>query len=114
MSAIKRDLSVRDPVLTQALCDPGYHLRCDELVRATVDEGHPRRTQPTHDRVEREVEIGRKLAAPQRETIDLGLPRAAQRLTVAAPWEYPNACTVTRARSSDSNTSAYTASRYAT
>src|SRR2546430_6369557 len=76
MSAIKRDLSVRDPVLTQALCDPGYHLRCDELVRATVDEGHPRRTQPTHDRVEREVEIGRKLAAPQRETIDLGLPQA--------------------------------------
>src|SRR5437016_14167820 len=75
MSAIKRDLSERDPVLTQALCDPGYHLRCDELVRATVDEGHPRGTQPTHDRVEREVEIGRKLAAPQRETIDLGLPQ---------------------------------------
>src|SRR5437879_13928187 len=75
MSAIKRDLSERDPVLTQALCDPGYHLRCDELVRATVDEGHPRGTQPTHDRVESEVEIGRKLAAPQRETIDLGLPQ---------------------------------------
>src|SRR3989454_4650842 len=75
MSAIKRDLSARDPVLTQALNDPGYHLRCDELVRAAVHEGHPRGAQPTHDRVDGEVEIGRKLAAPQRETIDLALPQ---------------------------------------
>src|SRR5712691_13318811 len=74
MTAIERNLFVRDSVLTQALHDPRYHLRCDVLVRASIDEGHPRGAQPIGDGVEREIEIGRKLAAPQRETIDLGLP----------------------------------------
>src|SRR5256712_3633899 len=74
MPAIKRDLFVRDPVLTQALDDAGYHLRRDELVRAPVYQRQPRVAQPTHNRVDGEVEIGRKLTAPQRETIDPGLP----------------------------------------
>src|SRR6266516_4179088 len=74
MPAIERDLFVRDLVLAQALDDPGYHFRCDVLVRASIDEGHPRGAQSIGDRVEREIEIGRKLPAPQRETIDLRLP----------------------------------------
>src|SRR6266705_3032736 len=74
MPAIERDLFVRDLVLAQALDDPGYHFRCDVLVRASIDEGHPRGAQSIGDGVEREIEIGRKLAAPQRETIDLDLP----------------------------------------
>src|SRR6266516_906691 len=74
MPAIERDLFVPDLVLAQALDDPGYHFRCDVLVRASIDEGHPRGAQPTHCAVEGEVEIRRKLAAPQRKTIDLDLP----------------------------------------
>src|SRR6266516_2450149 len=74
MPAIERDLFVPDLVLAQALDDPGYHFRCDVLVRASIDEGHPRGAQSIGDRVEREIEIGRKLPAPQRETIDLRLP----------------------------------------
>src|SRR6266850_1012246 len=74
VSSVERNRFVRDPVLTQPLYDPGYHLRRDELVRAPVHERQPCAAQPTHDRVDGEVEIGRKLAAPQRETIDPGVP----------------------------------------
>src|SRR5439155_6402899 len=69
MPAIERDLFARDRVLTQAVHDARHHLRCDVLVRAAVHERQLRVAQPTDNRVVVEVEIGRELAAPQRETI---------------------------------------------
>src|SRR6266566_3512437 len=74
MPAIKRDFIVRNSVLPQAARDGLDDFRCDVLVRASINEGHPRGAQPIDDGVEREIEIGRKLAAPQRETIDLRVP----------------------------------------
>src|SRR6266566_5279002 len=74
MPAIKRDFIVRNSVLPQAARDGLDDFRCDVLVRASINEGHPRGAQPIDDGVEREIEIGRKLAAPQRKTIDLDLP----------------------------------------
>src|SRR6266581_3606215 len=73
MPAIKRDFIVRDSVLAQPRRDGLDHLRCDVLIRAAVHEFEVGCTQPTHGAVEGEVEIRRKLAAPQCETIDLRL-----------------------------------------
>src|SRR5438128_208605 len=71
---VERDLIEGDSVLAQPRRDGLDDFRCDVLVRASIDEGHPRGAQSIGDGVEREIEIGRKLAAPQRETIDLDLP----------------------------------------
>src|SRR5213080_4289514 len=75
MAAIKRDLIVGNFVLAQPGRDRLNDFGGDVLVRASIDEGHPRGAQSIGDGVEREIEIGRKLAAPQRETIDLRLPQ---------------------------------------
>src|SRR5437879_5281895 len=74
MPAIKRDFIVRNSVLPQAARDGLDDFRCDVLIRAAVYEFEVCCTQPTHWAVEGEVEIRRKLAAPQREPIDLCLP----------------------------------------
>src|SRR5438876_2488523 len=73
MPAIKRDFIVRNSVLPQAARDGLDAFRCDVLIRAAVHEFEVGCTQPTHGAVEGEVEIRRKLAAPQCETIDLRL-----------------------------------------
>src|SRR5947208_4098229 len=72
---VERDLIEGDCVLAQPRRDGLDDFRCDVLVRASVDEGHPGGAQSIGDGVEREIEIGRKLATPQRETIDLRLPK---------------------------------------
>src|SRR5213595_2848351 len=72
---VERDLIEGDCVLAQPRRDGLDDFRCDVLVRASIDEGHPRGAQSIGDGVEREIEIGRKLATPQRETIDLRLPK---------------------------------------
>src|ERR1041385_399177 len=71
---VEREFLIRNCVLTQPGRDGLDDFRRDVLVRASIDEGHPRGAQPIDDGVEREIEIGRKLAAPQGETIDLRLP----------------------------------------
>src|SRR6266550_349811 len=75
MAAIKRDLIVGNFVLAQPGRDRLNDFGGDVLVRASIDEGHPHGAQSIGDGVEREIEIGRKLAAPQRDTIDLRLPQ---------------------------------------
>src|SRR5438876_875604 len=72
---VERDLIEGNCVLAQPRRDGLDDFRCDVLVRASVDEGHPPGAQAIGDGVEREIEIGRKLATPQRETIDLRLPQ---------------------------------------
>src|SRR5438105_9973114 len=73
---VERDLIEGNCVLAQPRRDGLDDFRCDVLVRASVDEGHPRGAQAIGDGVEREIEIGRKVATPQRVTIDLLLRKA--------------------------------------
>src|SRR6266567_1431699 len=75
VTPVERHLPVRDAVLSQSSRDSRDYLGCDELVRPAVHEGEASGLQATHDCPEREVQIGRKFAAPEREAIDLGLPQ---------------------------------------
>src|SRR5882762_10174238 len=69
MAPVKRNFPIRNGMLLQPRRDGSDDLGGDEFVRAAVDEGQACAAQPTRDGVDGEVEIGRKLAAPQREAI---------------------------------------------
>src|SRR6266480_1702740 len=75
MSSLERDFLVRNPVRLESLTRLGQHLRRDELVGAPVYQRQLRGAQPGGHRRESEIQIGWKLAAPEHEPIDPGLPQ---------------------------------------
>src|SRR5882724_8278221 len=74
VAPIERNLPVGNSVLAEPPRDPVDDLRRDELVRPAVHKRQTGRPESSRGGLEREVHVGRELAAPQREAIDPGLP----------------------------------------
>src|SRR5882724_8575504 len=74
VASIERNLPVGNSVLAEPPRDPVDDLRRDELVRPAVHERHTGRPESSRGPLEREVQVRRKLAAPQCETIDQSVP----------------------------------------